>query len=45
VTFDDLRYYSWVLKPFRYTDLDNAITSLSEMVLAPAEAKVAEQRG
>jgi uncharacterized protein YjbI with pentapeptide repeats len=44
VTFDDLRRYPWVLKPFRYTNLDHAITSLQEMVLTPAEAKVVEQR-
>jgi hypothetical protein len=45
ITFVDIRRYPWVLEPFRYRDPDHAITSLPEMVLAPAEAKVAEMRG
>jgi uncharacterized protein YjbI with pentapeptide repeats len=44
VTFDDIRRYPWVLEPFRYTDLDHAIASLQEIVLAPAEAKLNQQR-
>jgi hypothetical protein len=44
-TFVDIRRYPWVLEPFRYRDPDHAIASLPEMVLAPAEAKVAEVRG
>jgi hypothetical protein len=44
-TFVDIRGYPWVLEPFRYRDPDHAIASLPEMVLAPAEAKVAEVRG
>ena len=42
VTFGDLEPYPWVLEPFRYHDPAQAIASLPEMVLAPAEAKVAE---
>jgi uncharacterized protein YjbI with pentapeptide repeats len=47
VTFEeDIRHNRpWVLKPFRYQDPDHAIASLPEMVLAPAEAKVAKMRG
>jgi hypothetical protein len=45
ITFVDIRRYPWVLEPFRYQDPDHAIASLPEMVLAPAEAKVAEMRG
>jgi uncharacterized protein YjbI with pentapeptide repeats len=47
VTFEEdiRRNRPWVLKPFRYRDPDHAIASLPEMVLAPAEAKVAEVRG
>jgi hypothetical protein len=44
-TFVDIRHYPWVLEPFRYRDPDHAIASLPEMVLSPAEAKVAEVRG
>jgi uncharacterized protein YjbI with pentapeptide repeats len=42
---DIRRDHPWVLEPFRYRDPDHAIASLPEMVLAPAEAKVAEMRG
>jgi len=44
VTFADFRHYHWVLEPFRYKGLDHAIASLTEMILAPAEAKVRELR-
>jgi uncharacterized protein YjbI with pentapeptide repeats len=46
VTFEEdiRRNRPWVLETFRYQDLDHAIASLPEMVLA-AEAKVAEVRG
>ena len=44
VTFADIRRYHWVLEPFRYEDLDDAIKSLPEMILKPAEAKVIELR-
>jgi uncharacterized protein YjbI with pentapeptide repeats len=47
LTFEEniRRNRPWVLKPFCYQDPDHAIASLPEMVLAPAEAKVAEMRG
>jgi len=44
VTSIDLRRYHWYLEPFRYEDLDDAIKSLPEMILKPAEAKVIELR-
>jgi hypothetical protein len=44
VTFEDMLQYKWVLQPFRYEDLEHAIGTLPEMVLAPAEAKVSEIR-
>src|SRR5271157_751771 len=44
VTSTDLSPYPWFLKPFRYKDLHDAINSLPEMILKPAEAKVTELR-
>jgi hypothetical protein len=44
VTFSDLKPYPWVLEPFRYRDLDDAIASMPNMVLDPAEAKLKELR-
>jgi Pentapeptide repeats (8 copies) len=44
VTFKDILRYPWVLEPFRYENLDHAIASLPEMVLAPVEAKVTKLR-
>ena len=44
VTFADIRRYHWVLEPFRYKDLHDAINSLPERILKPAEAKVTELR-
>ena len=44
VTFIDLLDFGWVLKPFRYENPDHAIKSLTEFVLTPVEAKVAERR-
>ena len=44
VTFKDILRYPWVLEPFRYENLDHAIASLPDMVLAPVEAKVTKLR-
>ena len=44
VTSIDLCRYPWFLEPFRYKDLNDAIKSLPEMILKPAEAKVIELR-
>jgi uncharacterized protein YjbI with pentapeptide repeats len=44
-TFKDIRRYPWILEPFRYEEPAHAISSLPEMVLTPADAKVTELRG
>ena len=44
VTFDDYKKYPWVLKLFRYQDLNDAINSLPEKILKPVEAYVTEHR-
>jgi uncharacterized protein YjbI with pentapeptide repeats len=44
-TFEDIKRYPWVLEPFRYRDLDHAITALPSMVLDPIEAKLKQLRG
>ena len=45
LTFDFLRRYPWVLKPYRYDGQEQLIASLDEWVIRPAEAKVLELRG
>jgi hypothetical protein len=45
VTFEDFKPYHWVLDPFRYRDLDHAISSLPNMVLDPVETKLKQLRG
>jgi hypothetical protein len=44
VTSEDYKNYHWVLEPFRYRDLDDAIASMPNMVLNPVEAKLRELR-
>lgn len=44
--FQDLpKKYHWVLAVHRYRDLDDLLESLSDKVIAPAEAKVKELQG
>jgi uncharacterized protein YjbI with pentapeptide repeats len=45
ITFQDLNAYHWVLEPFRYRDLEHAITSLPNRVLDPVETKLKQLRG
>lgn len=42
--FNDLLDYRWVLPPYRYQSEEALLASLSERVIAPAEAKVIELR-
>jgi hypothetical protein len=44
-TFQDLKPYPWVLEPFRYQDLPDAIASLPNMVLERVETKLKPLRG
>jgi hypothetical protein len=43
--FEHFRRYPWVLETYRYQDLEEAIASLSEKVIAPAELKAHELLG
>lgn len=40
--FEHFKRYPWVLKIYRYKDLDDLLQSLGQKVIAPAEAKIAE---
>jgi len=40
--FSDFRKYPWVMETYRYRDLNDLLSSLSEKVIAPAEAKARE---
>src|SRR5262245_38911112 len=40
--FKGLMQYPWVLKLYRYNNTKDLLTSLADMVIAPAEAKVLE---
>jgi hypothetical protein len=42
--FEHFKRYPWVLAIHRYRDLDDLLSSLSEKVIAPAEAKAKEIR-
>jgi uncharacterized protein YjbI with pentapeptide repeats len=43
--FEDFRRYPWVLETYRYQDLEEAIASLTEKIIAPAELKAHELLG
>jgi hypothetical protein len=43
--FDFFLKYPWVLKPFRYTDLESLLDKLENHVVAPAVSKADELQG
>jgi hypothetical protein len=43
--FDFFRNFPWMLEPYHYPDAAALFAALTESVIAPAEAKVREQRG
>jgi hypothetical protein len=43
--FEHFKRYPWVLAVYRYDSLDEVIVSLTEKIIAPAEAKAREFLG